>query len=147
MPNPTQNQALQIAQAFASFATSVENYRFEHFANLTELQQASFLNIEGSLRNTSNDFLNMGINLVLDNVQNALDGLGQITTLLNNDLKVLADINKAIQVVGVLVQLGTAFATANPAGIVSALGSAVTTLTAAAAPAAAGAPAASAPAS
>ena len=140
MPNPTQDQALQIAKAFAGFATSVEDYRFAHFASLTDLQQASLLNLEGTLRSTSNNFLNMGINLVLDNVQNALDGLGQITTLLNKDLKVLADINKAIQVVGVLVQLGTAFATANPAGIASALGGAVTTLTAIAAPPPAAAP-------
>ncbi len=140
MPNATQNQALQIAQAFAGFATSVENYRFAHFAALTALQQANLLNLEGALRNTSNNFLNMGINLILDNVQNAVDGLGQVTTLMNKDLKVLADINKAIHVVGVLVQLGTAFATANPAGIAAAIGSAVTTLTAAAPAAAAAAP-------
>jgi hypothetical protein len=68
----------------------------------------------------------MGINLTLDNVQSALDGLGSITTLLN--LKSLQDINNALQIVGVLMQLGTAFATENPAGIASAIGSTVTAL-------------------
>jgi hypothetical protein len=70
----------------------------------------------------------MGINLTLDNVQSALDGLGSITTLLNSDLKSLQDINNALQIVGVLMQLGTAFATENPAGIASAIGSTVTAL-------------------
>jgi hypothetical protein len=35
MPNPTRDQALQIAKAFAGFATTVENYRFDHFNALT----------------------------------------------------------------------------------------------------------------
>ena len=143
MPKLTQNQALQIAQAFSGFANTVEDYRFAHFDAFTDLQRASLLNIEGSLRTSSNDFLNMGVNLVLDNVKDALDGLGEVTNLLNHDLTVLVDINKAIHVVGVLLQLGTAIAIGNPAGIVAAIRSAVTaltdpaTLTAAAAPAAA----------
>lgn len=143
MPKLTQNQALQIAQAFSGFANTVEDYRFVHFDALTDLQRASLLNIEGSLRTSSNDFLNMGVNLVLDNVKDALDGLGEVTNLLNHDLTVLVDINKAIHVVGVLLQLGTAIAIGNPAGIVAAIRGAVTaltdpaTLTAAAAPAAA----------
>ncbi len=144
MPNLTQNQALQIAQAFSGFANTVEDYRFAHFDALTDLQRASLLNIEGSLRTSSNDFLNMGVNLVLDNVQDALDGLGEVTNLLNHDLAVLADINKAIHVVGVLLQLGTAIATGNPASIVAAIGGAVTALTAAV-PATAAAPAIAAP--
>ncbi len=128
MPNPNQNQSLQIAQAFEGFANTVSSYRFAHFANLSEQQLADLIDFEAALRKTSNHFLNVGVNLLLDNVQNALDGLGKITTLLNNDLKTLADINKAIQVAGVVVQLGTAFATANPAGIASALESAITSL-------------------
>lgn len=143
MPKLTQNQALQIAKAFSGFANTVEYYRFAHFDALTDLQRASLLNIEGSLRTSSNDLLNMGVNLVLDNVQDALDGLDEVTNLLNDDLTVLVDINKAIHVVGVLLQLGTAIAIGNPAGIVAAIRGAVTaltdpaTLTAAAAPAAA----------
>jgi hypothetical protein len=135
MPNVTQDEALRIAQAFARFANTVEDYRFDHFAALTNLQRANLLNLEGTLRATSNNFLNFGINLALDNVQTALDQLSQVTELINSDLKVLADINKAIQVIGVLVQLGTAFATGSPGGIISALQGAVTDLTAAAAPA------------
>ena len=142
MPNITQDQSLQIAQAFAGFANTVQNYRFAHFNALTDLQEASLRNVEATLRATSDNFLDMGINLALDNVQDALDGLSKVTDMINKDLTTLADINKAIQFVGVLVQLGTAFATANPTGIVSALGSAVSALTPDP-PAAAAAPAAS----
>ncbi len=139
MANITQEQALQIARVFAGFANTVEDYRFTHFDDLNDLQEANLRNVESTLRTISNDFLNMGINLALDDVQSALDGLGSITTLLNNDLKTLQDVNKALQVVGVLMQLGIAFATGNPAGIASAIGSTVTALKATA-PAAASSP-------
>jgi len=131
MPSLTQDQALQIARSFARFASTVENYRFDRYDNLTELQEGRHRSVEQSLRTTSNSFLDLGINLSLGNVQGALDSLGQITTTLNEDLAHLNDVNKALQVVGVLVQLGTAFATANPEAIASALKASVDTLTAA----------------
>jgi len=81
----------------------------------------------------------MGINLALGNVQDALQGLGVITTKLNEDLKTPTDINKAFQVIGVLIQVGAAFATGNPAGIATALVDAVAALTAPPAPATASA--------
>jgi hypothetical protein len=130
MPNLTESQALQIAQDFSGFATAVENYRFAHFDALTDLQESSLRNVETSLRATSNDFIDMGINLALDDVQGALQGLSDVTAKLNKDLTTLSDINKAMQVVSVLMQLGTAFATGNPAGFATALQSAVSTLSA-----------------
>jgi hypothetical protein len=133
MANLTQDQALKIARTFAGFANTVEDYRFTHFVELNDLQEANLRNIEATLRTTSNNFLNMGINLSIENVHSALDGLGSITTLLNSDLKTLQDINKALQVVGALMELGTAFATGNPAGIASAIGNTVTGLKTAAA--------------
>jgi hypothetical protein len=77
MPNLTQDQALQIAQSFARFASTVENYRFDHFDNLTDLQEGSLRSVEQSLRTTSNNFLDLGINLSLGNVQGALDSWGR----------------------------------------------------------------------
>jgi hypothetical protein len=132
MPNVTQDEALKIAQAFSRYANTVEDYRFDHFATLDDMPRANLLNLEATLRATSNNFLNFGINLALDNVQHSLDQLGQVTTLINNDLKVLADIDKAVQVIGVLANLGTAFATGNPVGIAAALQGAIKDLTAAA---------------
>src|SRR5258708_30872824 len=98
MSNITQDQVLQIARAFAGFAYTVEDYRFTHFDDLNDLQEANLRNVEATLRTTSNNFLDMGIDLALDNVQSALDGLGHITTTLNNDLKSLQSINNALKV-------------------------------------------------
>ena len=126
--NLTQDQALQIAQALSGFAKTVETYRFAHFEDLSDLQQGSLRNVETTLRATSNDFLDMGINLTLDNVQDALDDLSEITARLNRDLTTLTDIDKALHVVSVLMQVGTAFATGNPVAIASALGSTVAIL-------------------
>jgi hypothetical protein len=132
MPKVTQDNALKIAKAFSGFANAVDDYRFAHFTTLDDLQQANLLSLAGTLRATSNNFLNFGINLALDNVQHSLDQLGQVTTLINDDLKVLADIGKAVEVIGVLAGLGTAFATGNPIGIATALQGAIKDLTVAA---------------
>jgi hypothetical protein len=129
MQNPTQAQVLQLAQAFSGFARAVGDYRFAQFDNLTDAQVTSLQNAEDALRSASLNLANIGINLALDNVHGALDGLGAITGVLKNDLAKIADINKALQVVAVLFQLGTAVATGNPAGIAGAIQSAVTALT------------------
>lgn len=128
MPTLTKDEALRIAQAFAGFAKTVENYRFAHFSQLTDLQEASLRNVETTLRTTSNNLLDLGINLSLDDVSDALEALGDITNKLNKDLTTLTNIDKALQVVGALVQLGTAFATGSPPAIVAAFKSTVAAL-------------------
>ncbi len=128
MQNPTQGQVLQLAQAFSGFAKAVADYRFAQFDNLTDAQVANLQNAEDALRSASLNLANIGINLALDSVQGALDGLSAITGVLKKDLAKIADINKALQVVAVLFQLGTAVATGNPAGIAGAIQSAVTAL-------------------
>jgi hypothetical protein len=121
MPNPTQDQALQIAQTFSGFATTVENYRFAHFDVLTSAQESHLRYVETSLRAVSNTLVDSGINLALDNIQDVLDGLSHATAQLNNQLNILADADKALQVIGVLVPLGTAFATINAAEVQAAV--------------------------
>ncbi len=128
MPNPTPEEALQIAQAFAGFAATVENYRFDHASALSEEQQANLRKMETSLRATSDKIADLGINWALDSVQDAIQGLGAITKKVNADIKTLTDINKVLQVIGVVAQVGAAFATGNPSGIATALAGAVSAL-------------------
>lgn len=128
MQNPTQGQVLELAQEFSGFAKSVGDYQFAQFDNLTDAQITNLQNAEDALRSASLTLADMGINLALDSVQDALDGLGAITAVLKKDLAKIADINKALQVVAVLFQLGTAVASGNPSGIAGAIQSAVTAL-------------------
>lgn len=117
---------MQLAQAFSGFAKSVGDYQFAQFDHLTDAQITNLQNAEDALRSASLTLANMGINLALNSVQDALDGLGAITTVLKEDLTKIADINKALQVVSVLFQLGTAVASGSPSGIAGAIQSAVT---------------------
>jgi hypothetical protein len=128
MENPTQGQVLQLAQLFSGFAKSVGDYRFAQFNNLTDTQVTDLQNAEDALRSASLKLADIGINLALDSVANALSGLGAITAVLKKDLTTIGDINKALQVVAVLFQLGTAVASGNPSGIAGAIQSAVTAL-------------------
>lgn len=125
MPKITPDQAMQIAQSFSGFARAVEDFRFNHMNDLTDIQESALRNAETSLRKTSDDFLDMGVNAVLDDAQGAIDGLGKVTTLLNKDLTTLTTINTALQIAGSLLQLATGFATMNPAGITSGIASTV----------------------
>jgi hypothetical protein len=127
MPNLTSDQAFKVAQALSDLSAAVDDFRFAH-PDLPEPRQDQLRDSADSLRAASDKFADIGINVALDNVQGALDGLGQITGKINNDLTKLADLNKAFQIIGVLVELGTACATANPGGIITAISDTVNAL-------------------
>jgi hypothetical protein len=130
MPGITEDQALQIVQTLRKIADTVDDYRQDHMSDLGDQQEADLRRAEMSLRKASDQVDNAGINLALDEAQEALSGLGKVTELLKADVSKLADVTKSLQIVTALVQIGTAFAAGNPGGIVSAIGSAVTALSA-----------------
>jgi hypothetical protein len=122
MPQP--NAALQIANVFREFAQQIEDYRHAHVNDLSDADMATLRNRETSLRNTSNDYLNQGINAVLDNGEANAAALTQIGDLLKRDQTKLNSINKAIEVAGILSELAMGFASGQPGTIASALQSA-----------------------
>jgi|HubBroStandDraft_6_1064221.scaffolds.fasta_scaffold429370_2 hypothetical protein len=130
MPGITKDQALQIAETLRKIADTVRDYRVAHLSDLGDEQEADLRRAEMSLRKASDEVDNAGINLALDDAQESLAGLGKVTQLLKADVSKLANVTKSLQIVAALVQIGTAFAEGNPEGILSAIGSAVTTLSA-----------------
>jgi hypothetical protein len=130
MPGITKDQALQIAETLRKIADTVRDYRVAHLSDLGDEQEADLRRAEMSLRKASDEVDNAGINLALDDAQESLAGLGKVTQLLKADVSKLANVTKSLQIVAALVQIGTAFAEGNPGGILSAIGSAVTTLSA-----------------
>jgi hypothetical protein len=124
MPELNPDQTLAIAQQFSRLARVVEDYRLNHFDQLTDLQQSGLASAEDHLRRTANAFLDYGLNEVMDNAQGSIDQLTQITQRLTRDVERLNDVTKALNVIGVVVQLASAFSSANPAAIASALAAA-----------------------
>ena len=99
----------------------MRDYRVAHLSDLGDQQEADLRRAEMSLRKASDQVDNAGINLALDDAQEALSGLGKVTQLLKADVSKLADVTKSLEIVTALVQIGTAFAEGNPGGIVSAI--------------------------
>ena len=128
MSQITADQAMQIAQTFSQFAAKVEDFRFSHLNALSDLQESALRNVETSLRSTSSDFLDLGINAVLDDAENSIAALGQVTDLLNRDITTVTTINNALQIASSLIQLATAFATLNPLAITSGIQATITIL-------------------
>jgi len=130
MPGITKDQALQIAQTLRGIAKTVGDYRFAHMSDLSEEGEAGLRNAEMSLRKASEQVDNAGINLALDDAQEALAGLGKVTELLKADVSKLADVTKGLEIATAFIKIGTAIASGNLGGIASAIGSAVAALSA-----------------
>jgi hypothetical protein len=128
MPGITKDQALQIVQTLEAIANTVRDYRAAHLSELSDEGEAGLRNAEISLRKASDAVDNAGINLAMDEAQEALAGLGKVTQLLKADVSKLADVTKGLEIATALIQIGTAVASGNLSGIASGIESAVTAL-------------------
>jgi len=121
MPQITSDQAVTIAQQFSRIARAVEDYRFQHYNDLTMIAVTGLTNAEDHLRSASNDFLDVGINLVLDKAEASIAELKRVTDQMSKAIGALRDVQKALQLAGVALQIALAFTSENPVAIVASL--------------------------
>jgi hypothetical protein len=121
MPQLTAEEALQIGNVFAGFAKLTEDYRFAHAAELSETDMATLRERENAFLKTSNDYLDQGMNKILDDGAGNAEALGKIGDLLKQDQAKLDSINEALEFTKDLADLATGFATGNPETIASSL--------------------------
>jgi hypothetical protein len=127
MPQLTADDTLRIATVFTGFAKIIADFRHAHVNELSDEDMAALRDRENSLRNTSDFYLDQGINKVLDDGASNTAALTRVSDLLKQDEAKLDSINKALQVAKILADLATGFATGNPATVASALQSAFET--------------------
>lgn len=128
MPALTSDEAFRIASQLADLAQQVSEYRFGHATQLSADAMAQWRNAEDRLRSISNRYLDLGANIVLDNAADAIDQLTNVTGKLKKTLATLANIEKGLAIAGALLQLATAFGSANPQAIVAAAENVITTV-------------------
>ena len=121
MATITSDEAFAIARQLADLAQDVSEYRFGHAAELSAEDMAQWRNVEDRLRSISNRYLDLGANIVLDDAAGAIQQLSTVTARLKKTLTTLANIEKGLAIAGALLQLATAFGSANPGAIAGAV--------------------------
>jgi hypothetical protein len=128
MPSLTTDQAAQIEQNLRGIAKTVENFRFDHMSDLSDTRLADLQKAETSLLKASEALNTAEMNLVMDDADGAIAGLGKVTGLLKADVSKLADVTKGLEIATAFIQIGTAVASGNLNGIASGIESAVKAL-------------------
>jgi len=113
-------QARDLAQKFHDLSTTVGDYRFDHWDDLTKSERERLKDIQLTLLNNSTHFITELVGVILDDVEGDLQALQKVTTQAQKALKNIADVKKAIEIAAALVKLGAAIASENPGAIASA---------------------------
>ena len=121
MATLTSDEAFDIARQLADLAQQVSDYRFGHAVQLSADDMAQWRNVEDRLRSISNRYLDLGANIVLDDAADAIQQLSNVTARLKKTLTTLANIERGLAIAAALLQLATAFGSANPAAIAGAV--------------------------
>ena len=113
-------EARDLAQKFHDLATTVGDYRFDHWDDLTKSERERLKDIQLTLLNNSTHFITELVGVILEDVEGDLQALQKVTTQAQKALKNIADVKKAIEIAASLVKLGAAIASENPAAIATA---------------------------
>src|ERR1700691_1016072 len=105
MPSLTTEQAAQIEQTLRGIAETVGNYRADHMGDLSDARQAELRNAETSLLKASEAVNNAELNLVMDDADGAIAGLGKVTALLKADVSKLADVTKGLEIATAFIKI------------------------------------------
>jgi hypothetical protein len=114
-------QARDLAEKFHDLATAVGDYRFDHFDDLSPSERERLKDNQFSLLNNSSHFITELVGVILDDAQADLDALQGVTAKAQKALKNIANVKKGIEIAAVVVKLGAAIASENPAAIGSAV--------------------------
>jgi hypothetical protein len=120
MPRLTKDQARQLARVFNAVAAEITKYRLDHFPELPPTRRSELARLEGRLRETSNDFSDLAINLTLDSVEETLNELCAITGQVATAVEKLENVREVVKIATNTLKLGAAITTGNAGAIVEA---------------------------
>lgn len=122
MPKLTPEQARALAASFHDLASSVADYRFRRWDDLTPKERSRLESVQWTLLNASSDFSTQAIELTLDSSGPSVARLVAATAALEKKMQALETAGKVLAIAALAVKLAAAIVTENPAAIASALG-------------------------
>jgi hypothetical protein len=133
MANETQPitaaQAAELAQDFHDLAVAIGQYRLENVADLTDAQQSQLQNQQWQCIQFSNSFIAASLFAAQADLAATLQKIRQATKEAQLTLKVIDDIDKALQIATAAAVLGASIASMNPSAVASGIGGLITAIT------------------
>lgn len=123
MPQMTPDQADELANAALNLKKAVGAFRNTFFATLTEDQREDLQSLAAELGDETDHLTAVAIKLSLADLQQSLTHLRDIAKGVNGAVAHLGELRKVLTVTASLISLGSAIATGDPAGVLSALSS------------------------
>lgn len=121
MATITSQQLTALGDNFLAFAQAVGNYRMENRALLSDDENQQVRSMQRTLLNYADDLFTTSAILVMDETEDTLDKINEVTTDINKTYHKLQNVQKAINVAGAGVTLGAAIFSKNPQAIAGAV--------------------------
>jgi len=128
MPELTVEQAEQLANQALSLKKAVGEFRNRFFDTLTPPQRDGLRTLAIALGDEVDHLTAVAIKLSLDDLQDTLAHLREITSGVNDAVAHLNEVRKIITVATALVGLGAAITSADPGGVLSAFNDTLTSI-------------------
>jgi len=122
MATLTSQQANELANYFLAMAEAVGDYRYQNFDSLSAQENKEIKDSLEFIRKCANELFTLSATLVLDDAQNSLSAIKEVTNQMKSTYKTLQDVQKAINMAASIVTLGKAILGKNPQQIADATG-------------------------
>lgn len=119
MAKLTAQQANDLANNFLGLAQAIGDYRFDNWNTLSKTENQKLGNFQWSILSYGEDILALSTALVMDDVQDSLAQINNVTLEIKETIKSLNQLQKAINVAASIVSLGGAIVSKNPQAIVA----------------------------
>lgn len=108
MPNLRSRLANELADNYSQIAITIGEYLITNSGSLSDDEKKELKKQYNSIMEISNKLFTLSATLVLEEIKEPLDSLGDITKKIKKDYKLLQNIQKAINVAAAAVKVGNA---------------------------------------
>ena len=119
MATLTAQQAKFLSNNFLGLAQAIGDYRFDNWNMLSKAENKKLGDLQWLILSYGEDILALSTSLVMDEVQDSLAQINNVTLEIKETIKSLNQLQKAINVAASIVSLGGAIVSKNPKAIVA----------------------------
>lgn len=120
MATLTSQQTNELANYFLAMAEAVGDYRYQNFDSLSAQENKEIKDSLEFIRKCANELFTLSATLVMDDAQNSLSAIKEVTNQMKSTYKTLQDVQKAINMAASIVTLGKAILEKSPQQIADA---------------------------
>ena len=121
MAKLTSKQANELANNFLGLAQAIGDFRYNNWTKLSKDENQRLGNFQWSILNNGEDILALSTTLVMDDVQDSLSQINDVTMQIKGSIDKLENVQKGINIAAAIVTLGSSIISKNPKSVVKAI--------------------------